>query len=350
VFRRAAGEVYVALDFGQSGGGHGHPDRLNVLFVQGATRWLDDMGTGSYVDPSLHWYRSTLAHDAPLIDGRSQLRVDGTLLAHDERGGVGWTFAEANGIAPGVRVTRALVVTPDYFVDEIRWYADRRVQFDLPIHFTGDLRGAALADGATLDGGDGLEDGFEFVRKAREAAVGAMQPVELTGRRDGRVARAFVCAEGPSHWLRADGPGQPASEPRPFHLVRCAAASGAIRSVWAWSSRVDGVRFVGEKVEVTLGDERHVHYQAEPHWQMELTVGAAQSGIELTGWTPGGGRGRSRRPAGGKRARRRHRASERPYGGPGARRDRDWPRSISARETTVAPRNRGTRRAGRARA
>ena len=92
VFRRDGGEVYVALDWGQSGGGHGHPDRLNILFMQGATRWLDDLGTGSYVDPSLHWYRSTLAHNAPLFDGRSQDRMDGYLLAHDERGGVGWTL------------------------------------------------------------------------------------------------------------------------------------------------------------------------------------------------------------------------------------------------------------------
>ena len=34
--------AYVALDYGHSGGGHGHPDRLNLLLVDGATRWLDD--------------------------------------------------------------------------------------------------------------------------------------------------------------------------------------------------------------------------------------------------------------------------------------------------------------------
>jgi len=38
---------------------------------------------------------------------------------------------------------------------------------------------------------------------------------------------------------------------------------------------------------VTLGAERHVHYLTDAHWQMELGVGAAQSGIELTGWLPG---------------------------------------------------------------
>jgi hypothetical protein len=86
VFRRNQGRSYVALDYGHSGGGHGHPDRLNLLISDGSTRWLDDFGTGSYVDPSLHWYRSTLAHNAPLADGTSQQRTDGVLLAYDERG------------------------------------------------------------------------------------------------------------------------------------------------------------------------------------------------------------------------------------------------------------------------
>src|SRR5689334_6534114 len=86
VARRESARVYVALDYGHSGGGHGHPDRLNLLLVDGETRWLDDFGTGSYTDRSLHWYRSTLAHNAPLVDGHSQRATDGVLLAHAEQG------------------------------------------------------------------------------------------------------------------------------------------------------------------------------------------------------------------------------------------------------------------------
>jgi hypothetical protein len=55
VLRRERGRVYLALDYGHSGGGHGHPDRLGVLWADGAARWLDDYGTGSYVERTLHW-------------------------------------------------------------------------------------------------------------------------------------------------------------------------------------------------------------------------------------------------------------------------------------------------------
>ena len=83
-------------------------------------RWLDDFGTGSYVDPSLHWYRSTLAHNAPLVDGRSQRPTNGTLVAYDEREDCGWVSAEAE-IAPGVRARRSIVVLPTYLVDRLEW-------------------------------------------------------------------------------------------------------------------------------------------------------------------------------------------------------------------------------------
>ena len=125
VFRRDFGRTYVALDYGETGGGHGHPDRLNMLLMDGPVRWLDDMGTGSYVDRSLHWYRSTLAHNAPLVDGRSQHRVPGRLLAYDERGAAGWIHARVEGASPGVAIDRTLVVMTDYAVDQVRWRATR---------------------------------------------------------------------------------------------------------------------------------------------------------------------------------------------------------------------------------
>ena len=105
VIRRDNDRIYVALDYGHSGGSHGHPDRLNLWLVIGDQRVFEDVGTGSYVERALHWYRSTLAHNAPLVDGKSQEPVEGTLRAWDERDEYAWIDAEAS-VANGVLVRR----------------------------------------------------------------------------------------------------------------------------------------------------------------------------------------------------------------------------------------------------
>jgi len=122
VFRRDAGRTYASLDYGESGGGHGHPDRLNLTLHAGGVPWLVDFGTASYVAPSLGWYRSTLAHNAPLVDGLSQGPAQGVCVGYEERGDYGWVCAQlAEGSAyDGVGLQRTIVVTPGYLLDVVQ--------------------------------------------------------------------------------------------------------------------------------------------------------------------------------------------------------------------------------------
>ena len=73
------GDRYASLEAGAFGGGHGHPDRLNLVVHANGEYWLPDFGTGSYVARDLFWYRSTLAHNAPRLDGVSQAPGDAVL-------------------------------------------------------------------------------------------------------------------------------------------------------------------------------------------------------------------------------------------------------------------------------
>ena len=122
IFRRDAGRTYASLDYGESGGGHGHPDRLNLALHAGGVPWLVDFGTGSYTSPSLGWYRSTLAHNAPLVDGLSQGPAHGVCVGYEERGEYGWVCAQlAEGAAyDGIGLQRTLVVTPGYVLDVVQ--------------------------------------------------------------------------------------------------------------------------------------------------------------------------------------------------------------------------------------
>ena len=283
IFRRDGGQRWIAFDYGHSGGGHGHPDRLNLLHAEGDTRWLDDMGTGSYVDPSLHWYRSSLAHNAPLVDGRSQRRIHGTLLGHEERGAAGWASAEA-GIALGVSMTRTVVVMPDYLLDLVEWHADRDVTIDLPFHVDGDSDGATWV-AAPLRGGGGVEDGFAFLRETERAA--GMSGVIVHRARSGGGAETYnlrVVTPSGAEWWRAHAPGPPGRRERRFHLVRTRGAEGRIVCLW---SRADmHVAVEGEQPAVVVrgadGGE-HRHAPAEWGWHIDLVAACARSSIDLLG-------------------------------------------------------------------
>ena len=284
VFRRDAGRVYAALDYGQSGGGHGHPDRLNVLFARGGDRVLDDYGTGSYVDPSLHWYRSTLAHNAPLVDGVSQRRTAGTLLAHEERGAAGWVDAEVpmHGIAPGVYARRSLVVMPDYLVDRLEWSSSRNVAVSLPIHVPADIPSLELTPDA-LRGGASADDGFVFVHDSARADVADGAVVQLRPQGTGDI-RGWVVVGNRAEWWRTVGPGPPGSPERPFSIVQVRAPQGNITSVWSWGSAVTDVNTHEGAIVVRHGDtERHEHARREAGWSVTLYNGTARSTIDLGG-------------------------------------------------------------------
>src|SRR5262249_43405296 len=80
------GGRYASIECGGRPGGHGHPDLLHVS-LHWDRPWLMDFGTGSYVAPSLHWYRSSLAHNVPAPSGADQAGRDGWCAAFGESGG-----------------------------------------------------------------------------------------------------------------------------------------------------------------------------------------------------------------------------------------------------------------------
>ncbi len=304
VFRRDGGRRWVGLDYGASGGGHGHPDRLNLLLVDGPRRWLDDMGTGSYVDRSLHWYRSTLAHNAPLVDGRSQHRVDGVLDAYDDDGRWGWAHATAT-IAPGVVVRRAVVVGPSYVVDRIEWSADRVVTFDLPLHMDAIADDARSWTEVSLVGAGRLEDGFDGVTAARVAPVDAHTAVRLRAPaaraviapHSARLAtsgdhecRAWITPSLEATLIRAAAPGAPGMGTREFQIVRMHASRGVITSVWDTSARVEDVVVSGddarpEEIVVRHADGRtaDTHSLTERRWHVATRRGGLHSQHVLGG-------------------------------------------------------------------
>ena len=292
VFRRDEGRIYVALDYGHSGGGHGHPDRLGVMLCDGGTRWLDDPGTGSYVDRSLHWYRSTLAHNAPLVDGRSQRPTHGRLLAFDQRSDAGWIEAAAAGLAPGVTARRAIVVMSDYVVDTFEWSSTQPVRLDLPLHADGETAGAEWVS-SSLTGARGLEDGFDFVHGAECAvpvasgAGGSNQSrhTELTLHASSGASTSVVrlFADPPVEWWRARAPGVPGASEQRFHLARWNGTAGRLTMVWDLRDRMRSCSATPNGLLLERDDgSSHEHVRTARGWRVDIR-GAEPRTIELAG-------------------------------------------------------------------
>jgi len=249
--------------------------------ARGDDRWLDDMGTGSYVDPSLHWYRSTLAHNAPLIDGRSQPPADGTLLAYDERGGVGWVDAAYEPPNGQARLRRSLVVMPDYAVDRLAWHGEEPVQMDLPIHIEATVRGVPPFVAGVLSGSEAITDGFGFVREAEMTTVAAGRVTTLE-RHDMRAA--FLVVDPDAELWRAAAPAAPGLGERRMFVVRARGTRGTITTVWNWSGHVSSVTSGGAALVVALADGSvHTHRLDSEEWQVAFDAGGARSSVALGG-------------------------------------------------------------------
>lgn len=283
VLRRDGGALYVALDYGHSGGGHGHPDRLNLLLAHGDTRWFNDPGTGSYVDPSLHWYRSTLAHTAPLVDGRSQPRVDGRLLAFNDRGDAGWISAEAK-LADDLRVRRSVAVTEDHLVDLLEWDGAAPHEVALPWHGVGlaDERDEPVAHmPEPIAGGEAREDGFEFLRDTARLDVPRGVQRVLGRAPDGRTLRGWVLADPGTTWWSARAPDVPTTPAlAPLLLARHRAQRGRYLSVWSWCDTIASVEMENAGVRVVRHDgASDRHSWSDGGWRIERD---ARIGSETT--------------------------------------------------------------------
>ncbi len=290
VFRRDGGKFWVGLDYGDPGAGHGHPDRLNLVIATQNARWLDDVGTGSYTSPTLMWYRSSMAHNAPMANGLDQGSAAGRLLAHDERGDAGWVSAEFIDPVSGVRFVRTVVVLSDHVLDEVAWTSDVAVHVDIPMQ-------ARLVDGAgdswisftpktTQDGLLGNPRGTPVVASqvTRLELRALPSPVRMSG---GADAIDFVCdcsTDSSGILWCADTIGPPAGAPHGLVALRQHGVRGRSLRVFSAIGAVHTVALLPHGVRVESADGTvTTHQRSSLGWSVERLSGAARNVVTLTG-------------------------------------------------------------------
>ena len=242
------GSRYVSLECGPPAGGHGHPDRLHLTLHDGAVHWLADPGTGSYVSRDLFWYRATLAHNAPRLDGVDQSPRTADCLAFDTREGWSWAVGRFG------EVTRTVVCGPAYVLDlvELTGHEDRLLE--VPWHFAGG--GDVTSPGRWHPG----ELAGELVSRAEEfEPADAGRPLAARATAAGRALGVHFL--GGPRLVRAEGPGAPGAGRTTFLVSRVRARNARLLTVLVAepADAVRDVRWTGDAIEIetAAGVDRH---------------------------------------------------------------------------------------------
>jgi len=265
------GERYASVECGPYAGGHAHADRLHLTLHDGTVHWLPDPGTGSYVGRDLFWYRGTLAHNAPRLDGRDQLRESAQCVAFDEQGGWSWAVGT---FGP---VTRSLISGPSYLLDLVELSDAEDHTMDLPWHFAGEC--SMLTPGtwgtAELDS-EFASDGRAFV--SEESAGPLTVRAEATG------ARLTAWFLGGGQLLDAAVPGAPGATSTRMLVRRARGRNARLLTVLVPGddAAVQGVRWSGDVIEVETATGTERHRASGATWAVETPAGT----VRLAGTRP----------------------------------------------------------------
>lgn len=133
--------TYALLNYGSPNINHQHFAKPNLLYFADNTLFLPDLGFTSYGDSTYQgWYRTTLAHNAVVVDGKNQsANTLAQLLEFTEN--EGWYLRRMKVITKDaysdLQIVRLIVLTPDYLVDSIKVKPitnPTNHTFDLPYH------------------------------------------------------------------------------------------------------------------------------------------------------------------------------------------------------------------------
>lgn len=259
------GDRYASLECGSTGGGHGHPDRLHLALHAGGVHWLPDFGTGSYVTRDLFWYRSTLSHNAPLVDGKSQPLESAVAEHFDQQGDWGWMHGSFAGC------DRTVVAGPHYLLDILTFSAPDPHLVELPWH----LAGAVKVE--TPGSWEPVQFENEFATNPERFVPDQPGVIVVSATMGDKRCRLHLLFEG--DLLRLGAPGVPGSGAADFVLCRGEGALVRMTTVVDLSpeGQVTGMFREGERITVShTGSDEHVALL--DGWQVETGGGVVKLG------------------------------------------------------------------------
>jgi len=213
-----AGTNAAAMRFGMQGGGHGHPDKLNlVTFGKGTLLGLDP-GSINYGVP-LHgeWYRSTIAHNTVCVDQQLQAAKDGKLEDWQTHGGATTIAASANQAYPGVRLKRTVTLSPQGVIeDQFECASAAAHVYDWAFHVAGTLDSSlTFADRTGTLGGT---NGYQHIKELASAQTS--EPFWMRWQAGDTTLTLYFKAAPDTEVIRGVAPGRNPADKVPVVIVR----------------------------------------------------------------------------------------------------------------------------------
>ncbi len=212
-----AGGAAAAIRYGMHGGGHGHPDKLNVVIFAAGRNFGIDPGSINYGVP-LHreWYRTTIAHNTVAVDEKLQANADGRLEKWSDTDGA--TLVASVGAAyPGVQLRRSITMRPDArILDRFECASDSEHTYDWVFHADGKLSTSLKL----VPRADPLPtgNGYQHIENVRHALTNESWWAEWEA--DGAKYRIeFEAARG-TEVITGAGPGKDPAQRIPLVIVR----------------------------------------------------------------------------------------------------------------------------------
>ena len=156
-------DAAVIMKATTQGLGHGHHDKLGLLYYDNGQEIVADYGAarflnvepkfgGRYLPENETWAKQSVAHNVLVVDQTSHFNGDWregqkhapAVIEFGTLDDVQVAFAEIDTAYEGVNLQRLIAIMPDvdgrdYIIDIVRGIGSKSHTFDLPVHFKGQL-------------------------------------------------------------------------------------------------------------------------------------------------------------------------------------------------------------------
>ncbi len=220
--------VTVMLDYGPHGGGHGHPDKLNLMVFALGDELVPDPGRLAYSVPAHQtWYKQTVSHNTVVVDEKSQAACEGTLLAFQTGDAAHIVRASSTEAYPGVVLDRTVALTDDYVLDLVVVNSEDEHTYDLVYHVRGKFEPEF-----DLEPAEGWPESvpgyshFSSVRKGHPRTPFTARWISENG-----MLKMTFCADRNVEAICADGLGNPPQEVVPAIMLRVSGRKAAFAAL-----------------------------------------------------------------------------------------------------------------------